>query len=268
MYFTAEESPTRSPSHDSSLKAMAVIELECPICLNMMVGQYHQPFFCSNGHPCCTYCTTRVTGCPSCRSSGPWGRCLVVERIGSWMLQRGIVDEPSPPPPLPSTPMRDWQSLLASPTVPRNNVGRVQLFRSEGRTVGYPDRDENIPFSQNIFQERRSWDLHSESEASSSPTDVSPILYHNPAILQSLRRLASPEMRLTSSPPFDLPVPLSVSSTPLSAIGSLWLGSSNPSSLTPTPRDSPEEGMERWTNWVLWISELMKLLTILWYSMN
>merc|ERR1719153_1489028 len=94
-----------------------------------MVGQYHQPVFCSNGHPCCTYCTTRVSGCPSCRSAGPWSRCLTVERMGSWMLQRGIVRVPTPPPPLPYTPVRDWQTGR----VPRNNVGRVQLFRSERR---------------------------------------------------------------------------------------------------------------------------------------
>ena len=236
LYFTAEESPSRSPSLDSSFKTMTVSELECPICLSMMVGQYHQPFFCSNGHPCCMSCTTRVTGCPSCRASGPWGRCLAVERIGSWLLQRGIVDEPSPPPPLPSTPVRDWQIMLGS-TVPRNNLGRVQLFRSEGRIVGHPD--------ENTFQDRGVWNLPSESEASSSPSDVSPIIYHNPALLQSLRRLASPEMRLDASPPLSRSTPPSVSSTPLSAMGTLWLGSSTPSSLTPTPRDSPEEGLER-----------------------
>jgi len=243
IYFTAEESPTTSSSHDSSLTAMVVSELECPVCLTLMVGQYHQPFFCSNGHPCCTYCTTRVSGCPSCRSSGPWGRCLTVERMSSWMLQRGIVEDPSPPPPFPSTPVRDWQTVLAG-TVPRNNVGRVQLFRSERRIVGHPDDSENI---SNFFEDRRSRGLSTESEASSSTSDMSPILYHNPALLQSLRRLASPEIRLTSSSPSPPPASLSASSssTPLTAMGSLWLGSSSPSSLTPTPRDSPEERVER-----------------------
>jgi len=243
-YFTAEESPTTSSSHDSSLTALVVSELECPICLSMMVGQYHQPFFCLNGHPCCTYCTTRVSGCPSCRSSGPWGRCLTVERVGSWMLQRGLVEDPSPPPPLPSTPVRDWQTVVLADTVPRNNLGRVQLFRSERRIVGHTDDGENI---SNLFVDRRFLGLSTEPEASSSTSNMSPILYHNPALLQSLRRLASPEIRLNSSPPSPPPASLSASSssTPLSAMGPLWLGSSSPSSLTPTPRDSPEERVDR-----------------------
>jgi len=243
IYFTAEESPTTSPSPNSSLKAMVVSELECPICLSMMVGRYHQPFFCSKGHPCCTYCTTRVSSCPSCRSSGPWGRCLTVERMGSWMLQRGIVENPSPPPPLPNTPVRDLQTVQAG-TVPRNNIGRVQLFRSEGRIVGHSNDGENI---SNFFEDRRFGGLPTESEASLPTSDMSPILYHNPALLQSLRRLASPEIRLTTSPPSLSPASLSgsPSSIPLSAMGSLWLGSSSPSSLTPTSRDSPEERVER-----------------------
>jgi len=268
IYFTAEESPATSPSPNSSLKAMVVSELECPICLSMMVGRYHQPFFCSNGHPCCTYCTTRVSGCPSCRSSGPWGRCLTVERMGSWMLQRGIVENPSPPPPLPNTPVRDWQTVQAG-TVPRNNIGRVQLFRSEGRIVGHSNDGENI---SNFFEDRSFGGLPTESEASSSTSDMSPILYHNPSpfinqsprrrlasirrrlasirrrLTQSLRRrLASIRRRLTASPPSLSPTSRSgsPSSIPLSAMGSLWLGSSSPSSLTPTSRDSPEERVER-----------------------
>ena len=79
------------------------IRVSCPVC--MMVGQFQQPLFCPNGHPCCTSCFSRVTCCPLCRSSGSWRRCFPMERVGSWLLERGVVGEPSPPAFLSTPPL-------------------------------------------------------------------------------------------------------------------------------------------------------------------
>ena len=212
---------------------MVVAELECPICLNLMVGEYHQPLLCLNGHPCCTYCSIRVNSCPSCRSTESWSRCLPMERMGSWVVQRGIVTEPSPPPPpLPSTPMRNMRAFADRATIPRTNRVRGQPFGSEGRTTDDSTHDNFDEFPPRPRRIRRVGilDFASHSDASSLQPAVherSPIVYHNPTLIQLLRRP-------NASPP-------SPSSTPLSAVAPLWLGSSTPSSLTPTPRESPEE---------------------------
>ena len=97
---------SNSATSTSTLSTMVMSELECPVCTSMMVGQFHQPLFCQNGHPCCTSCSTRVSRCPSCRSSGGWSRCLPMERVGTWLLDRRMVTRSSPPPPLTSTPSR------------------------------------------------------------------------------------------------------------------------------------------------------------------
>jgi len=223
-YFTAEESPPQlSPFQDNSFKSMVVAELECPICLNMMVGEYRQPLLCSNGHPCCSYCRSRVDSCPSCRSTESWSRCLPMERMGSWVVQRGIVTEPGPPT-LPSTPMRDMRAFFDRTTLPRTYRGRGQHFGSERRIFGtYPES-----FDAHSSRRVEVLDSASVSDTSSSHSvmlDMSPIVNHNPALLQLLRRPST-------SPPSI--------STPLSTMAPLWLGSSTPSSLTPTPRESPE----------------------------
>ena len=227
-YFTAEEdSPStsgRSSSHTTSLSTMLMGELECPICLTMMVGQFHQPLFCSNGHPCCTSCSSRVSSCPSCRSSGPWSRCLPMERVGSWLLDRQMVSEPSPPPPLPTTPVMVWGGLLH--TVPRNNLRRQHQFGSGGGqgVLGGSDDDRFRLYNSETFHVNVR-----HLEVTSSP-DSSPV-----AMTSTEASPPSPANSNSSTSPPD-------SSTPLTSRAPLWLGSSTPSSLTPTPRESPEEG--------------------------
>ena len=185
-------------------------------------GRFNQPLFCSNGHPCCTSCSSRVSCCPSCRSSGSWSRCLPMERVGSWMLARQMVSEPSPPPSLPTTPVSVRGGLLH--TVPRNNFRRQHQFRSGGRqgVIGGSDDDMFRLFNSGTFHVRH-------FEVTSSP-DSSPV-----AITSTEASHPTPANPSTSTSPTS-------SSTPLTSRAPLWLGSSTPSSLTPTPRESPEEG--------------------------
>merc|ERR1719228_2299327 len=114
----------------------------------MMVGQYHQPMFCNNGHPCCTACCSRVSRCPSCRSSGGWSRCLPMERLGSWVLQRGLVTEPSPPLALPTVSV--WGGVPH--TVPRGTMNRINF--NQGRRAS---SDARLLFYNSDEIPVRSW---------------------------------------------------------------------------------------------------------------
>ena len=71
-------------------------ELECPVCLSLMIGEERQPRLCLNGHHCCLSCTSRVSCCPICRTQGPWSRCLAMEKIGSWLFEKNFVKLPTP----------------------------------------------------------------------------------------------------------------------------------------------------------------------------
>ena len=81
----------------ADLMALIASELECPVCYHPMLGTLHKPMHCSNGHACCLRCTYRlgwISGrtCPTCRAPiGRWGRCLLVERLGSLLVDRGLL---------------------------------------------------------------------------------------------------------------------------------------------------------------------------------
>ena len=212
---------------------MVVSELECPMCLSMMVGQFHQSLLCSNGHPCCTSCSSRVSCCPSCRSSGSWNRCLPMERVGSWLLERGLVGEPSPPPPLPTTPVNVWGGQLH--TVPRSNLGRTLHFSSGGRQGVFGGSDDVR------FRLYNSDTVRVRPLAIISPLDTSPP-FDTMSDLVNDSAEASPLTYNQSPTSYESSPSASPSSTPLTSRAPLWLGSSTPSSLTPTPRESPEEG--------------------------
>ena len=81
----------------ANLVSMIVSEFECPVCLQPMIGQSHLPVLCPNGHPCCSSCAARVRRtCPVCRCSNiRWTRCLPMERIGSSLVEHGLVSEPA-----------------------------------------------------------------------------------------------------------------------------------------------------------------------------
>ena len=153
---------------ESSLFKMLLDELECPICTCLMVGR-RTALLCSNGHPCCSYCSNRVSTCPFCRCEVSWSLCLPLQNIATWLLRKGFVCEASPPPtmsPQSETPAASF------------------IFRR----------------SERILRRIRSDDF-SLSVAVTSPT------------------------RAASSVP--------------SSVVELRLGTTNPSSLTPTPGGSP-----------------------------
>jgi hypothetical protein len=55
--------------------------LECPICTQICLPPVLQ---CVNGHLVCNGCISRLAEaevCPTCRHGGPFGRCLVADRL-------------------------------------------------------------------------------------------------------------------------------------------------------------------------------------------
>ena len=90
-------SPDTDPdNYDTSLVSLLISELECPVCLQPMVGHLKIPLLCPNGHPCCFSCSARVRRiCPTCRvSSFQWIRCLPLENLGSLMVEKGFIQQP------------------------------------------------------------------------------------------------------------------------------------------------------------------------------
>ena len=84
----------------TDLITLLASELQCPVCYHLMLGTLRRPMHCSNGHACCLRCTYRLgwTGgriCPTCREPiGRLGRCLLVERLGSLLVDRGFLRHP------------------------------------------------------------------------------------------------------------------------------------------------------------------------------
>ena len=80
----------------SSVISFLISELECPVCYQPMLGHLRLPLLCPNGHPCCSSCASRVRRiCPTCRSTNTrWSRCLFLERMGSYMVEKGIMTIP------------------------------------------------------------------------------------------------------------------------------------------------------------------------------
>ena len=99
----AEETPTTPPVLDESsttaLLSLMISELDCPVCLQLMLSPLHLPLLCPNGHACCSSCSTRVKRiCPICRSSNiRWTRCLTLERVGSLLVKKGQLIQQEPP---------------------------------------------------------------------------------------------------------------------------------------------------------------------------
>ena len=89
-------------SMEASILRMLLDELECPICTFLMVGQ-RIALLCANGHPCCSFCSSRVSTCPFCRCEVSWSLCLPLKHIGSWLLAHGIVHKESPQTDTPPT---------------------------------------------------------------------------------------------------------------------------------------------------------------------
>merc|ERR1712150_167627 len=65
------------------------------LCAEAMIGNLNLPLLCPNGHPCCSSCASRVrSSCPTCRTSiTSWTRCLFLERVGTYLVERSIVPE-------------------------------------------------------------------------------------------------------------------------------------------------------------------------------
>ena len=82
---------------EESLVSLLISELECPVCYQPMVDNLHLPLLCPNGHPCCSSCASRVRrSCPTCRTSiRSWTRCLFLERVGTYMVERAMISEPT-----------------------------------------------------------------------------------------------------------------------------------------------------------------------------
>ena len=81
---------------NSSVISFLISELECPVCYQPMLGHLRLPLLCPNGHPCCYSCASKVRRiCPTCRSSNTrWSRCLFLERMGSYMVEKGMMITP------------------------------------------------------------------------------------------------------------------------------------------------------------------------------
>ena len=79
---------------ESQLAKMLLSELECPICLESMVGRVRRPLLCRNGHACCSTCQRRLgSRCPTCRRPTSWSRCLALEKLGEHLVQIGLLQE-------------------------------------------------------------------------------------------------------------------------------------------------------------------------------
>ena len=79
---------------ESPLAKLLLSELECPICLEYMVGRDNRPLLCKNGHACCSFCRRRLgSRCPTCRSWTNWGRCLALEKLGEHLVEKGHMHE-------------------------------------------------------------------------------------------------------------------------------------------------------------------------------
>ena len=93
--------PVTDESSSTALLSLMISELDCPVCLQPMLGPLHLPLLCPNGHACCSSCTRKVKRiCPICRSSNTrWTRCLTLERVGEFMLKKGHLIQPDPPDP-------------------------------------------------------------------------------------------------------------------------------------------------------------------------
>ena len=82
------------------LLALLIEELKCTVCFLPMVGSLQRPLMCLNGHACCSRCVHRLSRycrtCPTCREPiRSWGRCLMAERIGDLMVERGLLSLPT-----------------------------------------------------------------------------------------------------------------------------------------------------------------------------
>ena len=94
-----EDTPVPESVHDdptSSVISFLISELECPVCYQPMLGHLRLPLLCPNGHPCCSSCASRMRRiCPTCRSSNTrWSSCLFLERMGSYMVEKGMMITP------------------------------------------------------------------------------------------------------------------------------------------------------------------------------
>ena len=93
-----EEQDRASGGHEeeSPLAKLIISELECPICLESMVGRVRRPLLCRKGHACCSTCRRQLgSRCPTCRSPASWGRCLTLEKLGEHLVETGQLQEPS-----------------------------------------------------------------------------------------------------------------------------------------------------------------------------
>ena len=88
---TSTPVPVSDGSSSTALLSLMISELDCPVCLQPMLGPLHLPLICPNGHACCSSCSTRVKRiCPICRSSNiRWTRCLTLERVGELLVEKG-----------------------------------------------------------------------------------------------------------------------------------------------------------------------------------
>ena len=89
-----DETPTPVSVPDATSAALLSImisELDCPVCLQPILGPLHLPLLCPNGHACCSSCTRKVKRiCPICRSSNTrWTRCLTLARVGELLVEQG-----------------------------------------------------------------------------------------------------------------------------------------------------------------------------------
>ena len=91
--------PVSDESSSTALLSLMISELDCPVCLQPMLGPLHLPLLCPNGHACCSSCSSRVKRiCPICRSSNiRWTRCLTLERVGSLLVKKGQLIQQEPP---------------------------------------------------------------------------------------------------------------------------------------------------------------------------
>ena len=151
--------PEDVSAENADLLSLLISDLECPVCYQPMIGNLHLPLLCPNGHPCCSSCASRVRrSCPTCRTSiRSWTRCLFLERMGTYMVERAMISEPTEQIVEPMGRRREVQAMRRSRSArlmrAREHMEIWGRLRGGEGTLGDEESENSIEEDQNFSME-------------------------------------------------------------------------------------------------------------------
>ena len=166
---SAEDDVIAEESQDQdSLLVLLIEELKCIICFMPMIGSVQRPLMCLNGHACCSRCVYRLSWdrgtCPTCREPiRSWGRCLMAERIGDLMVERGLLSLPTETEESADHLEREEHGLWRSARRHLEILGSRENMLQEVQEVGevpYNQEYENQHQNQTVVVEAVSDDIY------------------------------------------------------------------------------------------------------------